>query len=413
MTDDETKGMKFRIGLLINPLAGIGGAVALKGSDGKEIVERAKSLGGKSPAPERTRVCLQHIVDHFKEPGKEQGSESVSKIQFVTWDGDMGANIFSSGSLKREKIEYEILGAPEKGTSSAADTRLAASEFRKAGVDLILFAGGDGTARDICEVVNRNQVVLGIPSGVKMHSGVFANNPEAAARVVIEMIEGRLVSAVDAEVRDIDEDAFRRGEVRAKYFGSMLVPEELRYLQQVKSGGKELEDLVVQEIAADIVENMADDCFYFIGSGTTTAAIMELLDLPNTLLGVDVIKAGELLVSDAREDQLYDFSCAARAGEIAEAVSSGSGSSNVKLVITVIGGQGHLLGRGNQQLSPRVLKKIGRDNVLVVASKSKLEALDDRPLLMDTGDESLDHEWRGLIRILTGYEDSVLYRVDS
>jgi predicted polyphosphate/ATP-dependent NAD kinase len=184
--------------------------------------------------------------------------------------------------------------------------------------------------------------------------------------------------------------------VRAEYYGEMTVPEELRYIQQTKTGGVEVEALVLQEIAADMVERMEPETCYLIGSGTTAAAIMENLNLGNTLLGVDVVLNNELLLADANESELYTLVESARS----------------EIVVTVIGGQGHIFGRGNQQLSPRVIRAVGTGNINIIATKSKLEALEGKPLLVDTGDQLLDEELTGLMRVTTGYEDSVLYCVE-
>ncbi|MFT7140837.1 MAG: putative polyphosphate/ATP-dependent NAD kinase [Sulfitobacter sp.] len=209
------------------------------------------------------------------------------------------------------------------------------------------------------------------------------------------MNAGQLLTVSHAEVRDIDESAFRQGIVQASFYGEMWVPEALRYMQQVKAGGLEVEALVVEEIAADIIENMQPDITYLMGSGSTTAAIMAQLGLDNTLLGVDVIKAGKVLIADAYEAQLYDIA------------SNERSDSACKIVVTVIGGQGHLFGRGNQQLSARVIRAVGQDNILVVATKSKLEALANG-VVVDTGDAALDQSLSGFIRVVTGYEDAVL-----
>ena len=392
----------LKIGLVINPLAGIGGAVALKGSDGEQIVSKAKDLGARSPAPERAVICLRHIVSHLAEREHRELIESTDnpgyrKIRIYLCAGSMGADILPAGLFGLSQIEVRVVYDPGVVETTVEHTRQAVRILNNENVDLLLFAGGDGTARDIASVIDRHQVVLGIPSGVKMHSGVFANNPQSAARVVNRILDGELVTAMDGEVRDIDEEAFREGRISASYYGSLLVPEELRYIQHVKSGGREQEALVVEDIASYILETMEDDQVYFIGSGSTPARIMEKLGLANTLLGIDVVKGGRLLLSDAREDQLFEF----------------TRENKVSLIITVIGGQGHIIGRGNQQLSPRVLGNIGRSNVIVIATKSKLADLKGRPLLIDSGSEQLDQQWSGLIRIVTGYEDTVLYPLDS
>ncbi|HKI74471.1 MAG TPA: ATP-NAD kinase family protein [Pseudomonadales bacterium] len=370
----------MRIGLVANPLAGIGGPVALKGSDGAETVALARALGGESRVAERVKVCLGNLK-------RETGS-----FEILTVAGEMGAAICEALDL-----ECEVVAHPQGTTTTPEDTRRAVRALQQQGVDIILFAGGDGTARDVCEAVSPHQVVLGIPCGVKMHSGVFANSPTAAAKILGEMLAGNLVSVMRGEVRDIDEQAFREAVVRAKYFGEMWVPEELRYLQGVKSGGKEVEALALQEIAADVIEDMMPDVMYFIGSGSTTASINEALGIPGTLLGVDVVKDGKLVLTDARASQLAEF----------------AGQNSCHIVVTPIGGQGHIFGRGNQQFTPEVIRAVGSKNITVISTKSKLEAMSARPLIVDTGDAALDEELAGMWRVVTGYEDAVLYRVVS
>ena len=370
---------KLKIGLVANPLAGIGGPVALKGSDGADTVSEARARGGRSRVGERVAACLEAIAPDI-----------IARAEWLTVEGEMGAAICAQVGLP-----CKIVVDTDAANTTAEDTKAAVRQFQALGVDLILFAGGDGTARDIFDVISLHQVVLGIPCGVKMHSGVFATSPVAAAKILEQMIKGELVSVMRGEVRDIDEAAFREGVVRASYYGEMWVPEELQYVQAVKSGGKEVEALAVQEIAADIIENMQDDVCYFIGSGSTAAAINEALGIENTLLGVDVVRNGALVLADAQESQLYEF----------------AESGPCHIVVTPIGGQGHIFGRGNQQLSARIINAVGLKNITVIATKSKLEALDGRPLIVDTGDSDLDRAFSGVIRVVSGYEDAVLYKV--
>ncbi|MFB0998958.1 MAG: NAD(+)/NADH kinase, partial [Colwellia sp.] len=268
-------------------------------------------------------------------------------------------------------------------------------------VDLILFAGGDGTARNVCKMVGDKFPVLGIPAGCKIHSGVYAVTPKAAGRVVEMMITNQLVTLTEADVMDIDESLFRDGIVKAKRYGEMQIPAELRYVQAVKSGGKELDELVLQDIAAHVINEMDEELFV-IGSGSTTAFLMEELALDNTLLGVDLVQEQSLLANDVTEPQLW------QAIELAK-----KDKKLVKLVITLIGGQGHIFGRGNQQLSPRVIRAIGKENLFIIATKAKLTALSSRPLITDTGDSELDLELSGYLPVITGYNDQVLYPVAS
>ena len=229
--------------------------------------------------------------------------------------------------------------------------------------------------------------MLGIPAGCKIHSGVYAVTPKAAGRVVEMMITNQLVTLTEADVMDIDESLFRDGIVKAKRYGEMQIPAELRYVQAVKSGGIELDDLVLQDIAAHVINEM-DEQLFVIGSGSTTAFLMEELALDNTLLGVDLVQEQSLLANDVTEPQLW------QAIELAK-----KDKKLVKLVITLIGGQGHIFGRGNQQLSPRVIRAIGKDNIFIIATKAKLTALSSRPLITDTGDSELDIEISGYLPI--------------
>ena len=373
---------KFRLALVINPIAGIGGSVALKGSDGEGIAEQAIALGAVAKSNQRARLALEILLPYQND------------IIIYTVAGDMGATLANELGFCTEII-YQA--AHEQTT--ADDTEQAVKAVIKQGVDLLLFAGGDGTARNVCDCVGEQFPVLGIPAGCKIHSGVYAITPKAAGRVVELMVTKQLVSLTQADVMDIDESLFRQGIVKAKRFGEMQVPSELQYIQAVKSGGKESDELVLQDIAADIISKMEDELF-IIGSGSTTAFIMEELGLDNTLLGVDAVYQQTLVGNDFTEAQLWQLMANYRQGQI-------------KLVITLIGGQGHIFGRGNQQLSPRVIRAIGKDNIYIVATKSKLNALNARPLIADTGDNALDRELSGYMPVITGYNDQVLYPVAS
>lgn len=366
----------FRLGLIINPLAGLGGSVGLKGSDGQ--AEQALALGAVPQAMNRAQTTLAEL------------QALKSQFTIFTVAGDMGEQ-----SCQLLGLPYQLVYRPPAATTTAQDTEQAAQALIDAKVDLILFAGGDGTARNICHVVAEQSTVLGIPAGVKIHSGVYAISPTAAGKLVAKLIAGELVSLDSADVMDIDEQAFRQGIVRARRFGEMRIPAQLRYVQSVKAGGQESDELVLADLAAYVTEQMQDNVRYIMGSGSTVAAVMQELGLDNTLLGVDVVENGQLIAQDVSAEQLF-------------ALIDGYPS---QLIITLIGGQGHVFGRGNQQLSPKVIRSLGRNNIQIIASKGKLEQLQGRPLLADTGDVTLDQELAGLINILTGYNDYVMYRL--
>ena len=370
---------QFRLGLMINPLAGLGGSVALKGSDG--VAKQALALGAEPKAHLRMAQALEVLLPF------------TSQITLITASGAMGENLAKSMGFDCEVV-YQT---PEQ--TSAQDTQALVAKLAEQKLDLFLFAGGDGTARDVFSVIGETMPVLGVPAGVKIHSGVYGITPHAAGLVVKMLLQGELVSLMSADVMDIDETAFRQGTVRAKRYGEMQVPAEPRYVQAVKMGGKESDELVLADIAAEVIETMEDELF-IMGSGSTVAGVMEELNIDNTLLGVDLVSEQELIANDVNAAQLADH--------IRQAQSQNRG---VKLVITLIGGQGHILGRGNQQLSPEVVSLVGKDNILLVATKTKLKALEGRALIVDSGDPELDHQLAGYYRVITGYHDYVMYQV--
>ncbi|MCK7460056.1 ATP-NAD kinase family protein [Idiomarina aminovorans] len=371
---------KLTVGFVINPYAGIGGALALKGSDGADIREKALSAGAEKKAGKRAETTLK-LLESYKD-----------QLHFITAADEMGAD-----SLNLMGFSFDSVYTAPKQPSSPEDTKKAVAAIVTHKVDILLFAGGDGTARDIYQVVPEQQLVLGIPAGVKIHSGVYAISPTAAGRVIEKILQGELSSIRNADVMDIDEKAFRKGTVKARRFGEMSVPAELEYVQAVKMGGKESDEMVLDDIAAEVIER-SDSELLVMGSGSTAEAVMQAMGHDNTLLGVDLVQQYNLLASDLTENDLY------------KAVSQHE-TGSVKLVITLIGGQGHLLGRGNQQLSPRIIRHIGKDNIWVVATKTKLQSLNHKPLRVDTGDSELDSELSGTIRVITGYHDEVLMPV--
>ena len=375
----------LHIGLIVNPLAGLGGSLALKGSDGEELRQRVIEL-----RPEQKRRAAQRV-------GRALAilRSRHADVHFSAWSGPMGADVlkqlgFSATAIADTEGQGDAL-------STADDTRRAASAMLENDIDLLVFAGGDGTARDIFDVVGNNVPVLGIPCGVKMHSGVFAVSPEAAGELLLQLLDGGLVGLQLREVRDIDEQAFREDVVKARFYGEMMVPAQGHYLQQTKIGGRESPDLVAADIADWLSESFDPQTLYLIGPGSTTAGIMASLGLSRTLLGVDVIRNKEVVINDANEEALLRL------------ISEHDGKAEI--LVTAIGGQGHIFGRGNQQFSPAVIEAVGLDNITVVAAKSKITGLEGRPLFVDTNDPALDKALSGYRQVLTGYDDHVLYRV--
>lgn len=371
---------RFSLGLIVNPYAGLGGPAGLKGSDHPDTRRIAKERGVQSLVYDRVGEMLAAL------------SELNIDIEIHTASGAMGELACSDWPATKTHIEFQC---PD--VTSAEDTYSAAKAIQEKNVDLLVFAGGDGTARDIYRAVGENQAVLGLPAGVKMHSGVFAVTPKAVVSVIQSLVNGRLVAARLAEVRDIDEAAFSQGLVRTQHYGEMLVPDDQLLVQSVKCSGMLDDEIMLEELCAFVAEDVDDETLYVLGSGGTLKRIKETLGMAEpTLLGVDLWYRGELLAKDVHESQLFD---------IVQQYPS------VKLILSVIGGQGIVLGRGNQQISPRVIERVGVDNIQFVSTQQKILALEGNPLCVDTGSDELNKKLSGFHKILCGYEDSVLYEV--
>jgi predicted polyphosphate/ATP-dependent NAD kinase len=358
------------IGFIVNPVAGMGGAVGLKGTDGKAILDKAKSLGAKPIASTRAEAFLTELA-----PIK-------NSIHLLVGAGEMGEQ-------EAEKVGYTymVVGERHQETSSE-DTKAIAQSMVEAKVDLLVFCGGDGTTRDIQKAVDMKLPVLGVPTGVKMHSAIFAVNPQAAARVVYRFLNGDLPLR-EAEVMDVDEQAFREGRLSAELYGYMLTPYEPHLIQANKMASPMTEDEVRNQaaIAVYIIESMQSDTLYILGPGTTTRTISDLLDQKKTLLGVDLFWNKKIIAKDVNEAQIL------------QALNG----KQVKIIVTPIGGQGFVFGRGNQQISAKVIRQVGLDNIVVVATASKLRSL--KSLKVDTGDPELDAEFRkSKVKVLADYK---------
>ncbi len=368
-----------KIGLIINPIAGMGGSVGLKGTDGKEILAKALMLGAKPIAPYRAEIFLSHL------------NPLSGKIDLL-----VGAGLMGEYEAKKVKFKNIMPIGERKKETTAEDTKLIARIMIENNVDLLVFCGGDGTARDLMDVVGLSLPVLGIPSGVKMHSAVFAVNPKAAANIVIRFVNEGL-PLKEAEVMDVDEESFRSGRLSAKLYGYMLVPYEPELIQ----GTKEASILTDNElrnqaaIAVYFTERiMEPNTIYILGPGTTTRAIAALLDERKTLLGVDLLLNGKIIKHDVNEK------------EILESIRG----RKAKIVITPIGGQGFIFGRGNQQISPKVIREVGIENIIVIATKHKLKGL--KKLRVDTGELELDQKLKGYMRVIVDYGEEMVMRVD-
>lgn len=366
-----------KLGLIVNPIAGVGGRVGLKGSDGVEIQRRALQLGAVPQSQNRAIQALERI-------------EAVDGLEVITYPGEMGKD-----AAKACGFEPTVIGSITPGETTPEDTKNAAREMLRLDVSLLLFAGGDGTARDIYNAIGDGLPALGIPAGVKIHSAVFGTNPLSAGDLAASYLQGKVSNLREAEVMDIDEEAFRQGIVSARLYGYLKIPFQRRLLQGLKTPSSPGEQAAMAAIAADVVSNMEDGWLYVIGPGTTTRAITARLGLSKTFIGVDVVADGKLVAADVSESQLLELLEGRKA----------------KIIVTPIGGQGCIFGRGNQQISPKVIKEVGRDNVIVVSTTGKIHSLRGQPLWVDTGDREVDRMLSGHVRVVTGYNEQVVYKV--
>jgi len=381
----------FRIGLIVNPIAGIGGAVGLKGSDGLEILNQARKRGGLIQAPKRTEEFL-HELKSIKDD-----------IKFYTLKGVMGGNSTLNKEFNTEFLTIEGIPTSTKLTIEGISTSTklyetnslftikTAKKMKELNLDLIVFVGGDGTARDIFESVGSKIPCLGIPSGVKINSSVFAINPKAAAELLIEFFEGHS-HLRESEVLDIDESAFRDNRVVSKLYGYLSTP----YLPTLSQPSKMASPQTLEEknnqlrIADWIIKQMDNSGIghhYLLGPGTTVRAIAEVLNQKKTLLGVDLFFNKKCIAMDLNEQQIL------------ERIKD----KKIKLIVTPIGAQGFVFGRGNLQLSPKILKKIGLENIIIIATKFKISSLPKGKLRIDSRDSSFDKKFSGLHRILADF----------
>jgi len=281
--------LKKKLGLIVNPIAGIGGRVGLKGSDGPVILQKALELNAKSESPERTVEALKRLV------------AIREKIELITYPHQMGEE-----EARLAGFYPRVIGQIKRNNTTPSDTQKAALAMLDLKVDLILFSGGDGTARDVYQAINRSVPVLGIPSGVKIHSAVYATSPKNAGNLAYLYLKGntKKIQIVEAEVMDIDEEAFRNNRLSAKLYGYLKVPYEKNLLQSSKAGSRPTENSESEAISSEVINLMQKDCLYIIGSGTTIQPIMKKLGLTNTLLGIDAIYNFKLIGSDLNEDQI-------------------------------------------------------------------------------------------------------------
>ncbi len=377
--------MTSKIGFIVNPIAGMGGRVGLKGTDG--VYKKAKKMGAEKIAEEKAEKTIEEFYKNY---------DSNDKIDWYTCSNSMGENILKKNKVKNIDIVYE---KNSKETSSI-DTKKACKEFLKKDVDLIFYCGGDGTTRDIYSVVKDKIPILGIPSGVKMHSGVFGINIKASAKILHEFIEGNLTVG-EADIMDLDENLYRKGEWKVKLYGVAKGIVEPTYVQVGKASFQSVsEDYIRDELAEHIEDEMKEnsDYLYLFGSGGTINYISKKLEIENTILGIDAIYKNKNIGKDLNEKKILKLI---------------DTYSKAKVILSPIGAQGFILGRGNLQLSPEIIEKIGLDNIIVISTPTKIKAT---PVLrVDTGDEKLDKKFqeKEYIMVVIGYRLSRVVKIQT
>lgn len=366
--------MSLCIGVVINPLAGAGGAVGLKGSDGAGTVAAARGLNASFDAARRALPALLKL----------------DRIHIVTAAGAMGED-----ACREAGLQARVVAWPDNEVTSSADTRVACRAFIDAGAKLIVFAGGDGTARDVAAAVGMKVPLIGVPCGVKMYSGVFAMNASRAGELAAHCARGPFdVQAV--ELLDIDEAMLRADRTSSRLHGYALAPVDRLRMQNSKAQMPERDGADIDAACRQLAERLARNTLVIAGPGTTMATLAAHAGVRGTMLGVDAFANGAIVAADASESTLFGL-----LDKWPHAV----------IAVGVIGRQGCLFGRGNQPISARVLARVPRERIEVVASVRKLLSLVDGRLFVDTGDDAINRSLAGPLRISTGANRSMVMRV--
>lgn len=298
--------------LAVNPIAGMGGSVGLKGMDGPEVLGESILRGAYPIAESRTLAALRAVGD-------------LAASHLLTGDDGMDEDV-----LKEIDADFEVVHRMG-GSSAAADTQQLCETALDRGGEVVVYVGGDGTARDLMDAVDERVPVIGIPSGVKMHSGVFSPDPRSAGSL-LRLFSTRSLPTSRREVMDVDEAAFREGRLSAALYGRLLVPYEPSLAQESKGGivSSDSEE-EKEEIAQYVAESAELGTAYILGPGTTVEAVVGLMGVEKTQLGVDVVKDGRLIVKDASE---------------ADILAALDENPRARIIVMPIGAQGFILGRG-------------------------------------------------------------------
>ena len=370
------------MGFIVNPIAGMGGRVGLKGPDG--VIKAAIKMGAKPVASTRA-------IEFLKKLKELQRKEA---IHIITCPHPMG-----EGETKSASLPAKVLKMPLKSETTAEDTKTAVKHMTTLKVDLIVFVGGDGTARDILDAMRGADglPVLGVPSGVKMYSGIFAVHPSEAAEVTMAFAK-KTAQITDFEIMDADESAIRREDrISVSLYGFLRGP----FVPLRLTGSKQVSPETLDEhenqmaVARFVVEEMNTKGIYILGPGTTVKCFADLLGVEKTVLGVDMYR-NKNVIKDVNEERILK--------EIKD-------FKNVWIVVSPIGRQGILLGRGNQQISPKIIRKVGKERIIVLATRSKIRGIEGKVLRVDTGDREVDQSLRGYRKVATDYREWRLMQI--
>lgn len=364
----------FRLGLIVNPIAGMGGTVGLKGTDGR-LAAAARSLGATPLAGGRALTALSQLAI------------GVDKLSVLTCSGAMGAD-----AVRQCGLDASILYRVADRATRADDSRAGAARIIEERPDLLLFVGGDGTARDLLEVVGSKIPLLGVPSGVKMHSAVFAATARAAGEVVRNFLVAgdRQALLRDAEVMDREIVTAGTGgyaeQLSPRLYGMVRTPSLSFLVPGAKSASRLTDQAALAGAVRRVADQLGDERISLLGPGSTMQLLKRRCGFEGTPLGVDAVANGRRLALDLNERRILDL----------------IQDRPARIVVSVVGGQGFLFGRGNQQLSSRVIRAVGIDGIVVVSSLEKLSSLPGGCLLVDSGDERLDELLAGHIEVRTG-----------
>lgn len=385
-----------KVGLVVNPVAGMGGKVGLKGTDTLEILQEAINRGAQPIAGERTILFLKELIKYPEH----------KKMNFIIPQGDMGEKIIINSDTISSTLSWKVITEiPIPKETNKKNTCEIAKYLKMINVDLLIFVGGDGTARDVLQAVGSEFPILGIPSGVKMHSGVFCHGINKGVQILRQFVQNN-VQFVQSEIIDLDEKEFRQDRIITRLYGVCLVPQvpSLMQLSKLTSYFQDSEKENLEGIIRSYKESIKPDILYILGSGSTIRELAKAFNKEiydqKTLLGIDAVQNFTLIGKDLTESEIINL-------------LENRKDISVRIVVTIIGGQGFVFGRGNQQLSADVIRQVGLENVDIIATRSKIENLSNRKIYVDTGDQNLDRQFIGYIKVLVDYNNYLMVEIET